>query len=206
MVRTPADAAGRASRARSGRSHFLYRPVIEGTRRRSIVLLRTMRQLVIWSVVAILAAGVCDAALAEVPVLLRTPGADLVQLNNGNGRAVVTRRGALFVDMNRGLLRIVSLSGPGHRNVSDPCRNRARRVSRTTIEIRGRQISCRIWSGKDGGRWQVIMRGRGISASGVVRGSVTLDGVNHGRRGSYRIGGGPLLRWPREVRTIGLNK
>jgi hypothetical protein len=165
-----------------------------------------MRLLVIWSAVAILAAGICDAALAKVPVLLRTQGAELVQLNGGKGRAVITGRGAIFLDMGPGWLRIIDLAGPGHPKVSDPCRDRARRVRPSAIEVRADHIGCRIWSGKSGARWQVIMRGRRINASASVRGSLTLDGVNRGRRGSYRIGASGLRRWPREAETFDLDR
>jgi hypothetical protein len=206
MVETGADAAGEASRAGFVRSHFIYKPVIAGTREGSIVLFRTMRLLVIWSAVAVLAAGVCDAALAEVPVLLRTAGAEGINLSRGNGRAVVTGRGVLLVDMASGRLRIVDLPGPGQPNVPEPCRDRARRVSATTIQIRGGHISCRVWSGSGGGRWQVIMKGRSISAGGVVRGSVTLDAAESRRRGTYRVGDGRWRRWPFEARTIGLRR
>jgi hypothetical protein len=161
-----------------------------------------MRLLVIWSAVAILAAGICDAALAKIPVLSRTQGAESLVLTNGNGRAVVTRRGALLVDMRRGRLRIVDLPGPGHPILSRECRRRADRV-RGAMEIRGRNVGCLISSG---GRWQVIMQGRGISANGIVRGSVTLDAADHLPLGTFKRGDRPRRPWPTRVRTYGLSR
>jgi hypothetical protein len=165
-----------------------------------------MRQLLVLIAVAGLATGAAEAAFGVVPVKLRTPGAELLDLQNGRGRAVVTRRGSLLVQIVRGKLRVVDVAGGSPPNVSDACRRRARRVSATTIELRGRRIGCRIWSGKNGGPWQVVMKGRGISASGIVRGSLTLDARDRGPLGLYRIGARDWQRWPRNARTIALNR
>lgn len=163
-----------------------------------------MRRTLVTMAVAALATWVADAAYAGSSVLLRTPGAEAVELHRGNGRAVVTGRGALLVSMARGRLRIVDRPGGGRPSLSERCRSRAHRVSRTTLEVRGRNVGCFIWSGPRGGSWQAVIRGRGISASGQVRGSLTLDAVNSGRVGTFRIGGGGLRPWPRRVRTFAL--
>jgi hypothetical protein len=165
-----------------------------------------MRRILVLVTVAALAIGAAESAFGAVPVMLRTPGAEFVELSGGNGRAVVARRGYLFVAINSGRLRLVDLPGAGLPNLSQPCRQRARRVSATTIEISGRNIGCRIWSGADGGPWQAIMRGRGISASGTVRGSLTLDAANTGPAGRFRIAGGEWRQWPRRARTFELNR
>lgn len=165
-----------------------------------------MRQILVLVMVAGLAIGAAEAARGAVPVLLRTPGAQGIELLGGNGRAVVGRRGTLLLTINSGRLRIVDLPGAGRPNLSPQCEQRAHRVSATTVEITGRSIRCRIWSGDDGGPWQAIMRGRGISASGIVKGSLTLDGANTGAVGIYRIGGGQWNRWPRRVHTYELNR
>ena len=52
-----------------------------------------MRQVLVLFSVAALAIGAADAALGSVPILLRTPGAELVELRHGNGRAAVTGEG-----------------------------------------------------------------------------------------------------------------
>lgn len=157
-----------------------------------------MRQVLVLFSVAALAIGAADAALGSVPILLRTPGAELVELRNGNGRAAVTGRGALNIQVDRGEIRIVDLSDPGRRILS--CRNRIHRVSARTVEIRGRDIRCLVYSGS-GARWQAIMRGRGINAGGSVRGSLTLDAAERGAVGRYRIAGRSMQRWPRSAHT-----
>lgn len=164
-----------------------------------------MRQILVLVMVAGLAIGAAEAAHGAVPVLLRTPDAEGFDLSGGNGRAVVARRGSLFLIMGSGRLRIVDLRGGGTPNINSECRQRARRVSATTVEVTGRNIRCRIWSGDGGGPWQAIMRGRRISASGVARGSLTLDGANAGSVGQYRIAGGQWRQWPRQARTFELN-
>jgi hypothetical protein len=165
-----------------------------------------MRRLLVLATIAALATGTAEAAFAQTPVLLRTPGSEFVELQGGNGRAVVTGRGSIAISMRRGRLRIVDLPQPGRPRLSSECRERARRVSPTTLQIRGRSIGCLIWSGETGGRWQAVMRGRGIFASGRVKGSLTLDAVDSGRTGRYRIGGGNWQPWPRGAQTYGLNR
>lgn len=162
-----------------------------------------MRRILVLLTVAALAAGAGEAAFGSVPVLLRTPGAELVELQNGNGRGVVTGKGALNIQLDRGRLRVVDRSDPGRRNLR--CEQRIRRVGPRTVEIRGRDVRCLVWSGDEGASWQAIMRGRGINAGGSVRGSVTLDAVDSGPTGSYRIGGQDWRRWPRGVETYVLN-
>ena len=165
-----------------------------------------MRRILVLLTVAALAAGAGEAAFGSVPVLLRTPGAEFVQLENGNGRAALSKRGALFISLGRGRIRVVDLPGAGRPNISAPCQRRARRVSARTVEIRGRNLGCRIWSGDDGGPWQVIIRGRGINASGSVLGSLTLDGVDRGPTGSFKIADRSSQSWPRTARTYVLDR
>jgi hypothetical protein len=165
-----------------------------------------MRRILVLVTVAALAIGAAEAAYGAVPVALRTPGAEFVELSGGNGRAVVARRGSIFITIGSGRLRIVDLPGAGTPNLNPPCQRRARRVSATTVEVVGQGIRCRIWSGVDGGPWQAIMRGRQISASGVVRGSLTLDAANAGRAGRYRSAGGDWNQWPRRPRSFELNR
>jgi hypothetical protein len=155
-----------------------------------------MRQLLVLLSAAALAMGAIDAALGSV--LLRTPGAEFVEVSNGNGRAAVTGRGALNIQIDRGEIRIVDLADPGRRILS--CRSRVHRVSARTVEIRGRDVRCLVWSGSSA-RWQAIMTGRGISASGSVRGSLTLDAAERRTLGRYRIAGRSWQRWPRSAHT-----
>lgn len=165
-----------------------------------------MRRVLVLLAVATLAVGAAESAFGSVPVLLRTPGAELVELRDGNGRAVVTGKGALNIRLVRGRIRVVDLSDPGRPNLSDQCKRRAHRVSRRTVEIRGRDIRCLVWSGENGARWQAIMRGRGINAGGSVKGSVTLDAADRGPTGRFRIGDQDLRPWPRSADTYVLNR
>lgn len=152
------------------------------------------------------AIGAAEAASAEVPVLLRTPGAEQLELRGGNGRAVIARRGSLFLTVGSGRVRIVDLPGAGKPNLNPPCQRRARRVRPNAVEVTGTNIGCRIWSGENGGPWQVVIRGRRISASGIVKGSLTLDAANTGPTGQYRIAGESWKHWPRQARTFPLNR
>ena len=110
----------------------------------------------------------------------------------------------MLVLVGQGRIRIVDLSGGGRPNLR--CRGIVRRVSETTVESSGRNLRCRVWSGTNGGPWQAIMRGRRISASGSVKGSLTLDAVNTGVAGLYRIGVGQWRQWPRRARTFELDR
>jgi hypothetical protein len=155
---------------------------------------------------AAIASGAAEAAPGASPVLMRSPGTELVELRGGNGRAVVTGRGALLLHLRRGTIRLVDRPGGGRPKLNRACRRRAERVSPTTLEIRGRDIGCFVSSEGNGGPWQVVMRGRRISAGGSVKGSLTLDAVDEGRPGRFRIGEGDWARWPRAVETYVLDR
>jgi hypothetical protein len=161
-----------------------------------------MRRFLVLIVVAGLAAGGAEAAFGVVPVKLRTPGAEYVELRGGSGRAVVSRRGSLNVSIGRGRLRIIDLPG----GVPPSINCDARWISSTTRQVRGRNIRCLIWSGDAMAPWQVVMKGRRINASGRARGSLTLDGRNSGSLGVYRIAGRDWKRWPRRARTFVLER
>jgi hypothetical protein len=164
-----------------------------------------MRRVLVFLAVAALAVGAAEAAFGSVPVLLRTPGAEFVELQDGNGRAAVTGRGALNIQLDRGRIRVIDLSDPGRPNLSDGKRCRAHRVSRRTVEIRGRDLRCLVWSGENGAKWQVIIRGRGINAAGSVKGSLTLDAADRGPTGRFKIGEQGWRNWPRRAHTYVLN-
>lgn len=163
-----------------------------------------MWRILLFLVLASLVVGASPAQGAHV--LARTPETELVELRGGAGRGVVTGKGALLLHLRRGQVRLVDRPGGGRPNLNRSCRRRAERVSPTTLEIRGRNFGCFISSENDGGPWQVVMRGRGISASGRVKGSLTLDAVETGRLGRFRIGQGDWRRWPRAVRTFVLDR
>jgi hypothetical protein len=165
-----------------------------------------MQRILLLATIGAFAVGGAEDGSAAGPALLRTPGAQLVELRGGAGRGVVTGKGALLLHLRKGQVRIVDRPGGDRPNVNRGCRRRAERVSRTTLEIRGRDIGCFVSSENNGGPWQVVMRGRGVSASGSVKGSLTLDAVDAGRPGRFRIGDEDWRRWPRTVRTYVLDR
>jgi hypothetical protein len=63
-------------------------------------------------------------------------------------------------------------------------------------------VTFRVFSSD--GAWRVRSKGRGINVSGVVRGSLTLDGANRGRTGTYSIGGSDFRPSPRTRHTYSL--
>ena len=163
-----------------------------------------MRRVMVLVLVAGLAIGVADAAFSWT-VFSRTPGSEFVEVRGGNGRAVISRRGSVLMNLVRGgVIRIVDLPGNGHPNIS--CNKAGRRVRPSTVEYSGPNLRCRVSSGQTGAPWQAVIRGRGIFASGVVRGSLTLDAFQSGPPGQYRIGNGGWHRWPRTAHTYVLHR
>jgi hypothetical protein len=154
--------------------------------------MRRITFLTLLAAVSLAAGGAAQAATTA----FRTPGAQSLELRFGNGRAVVGKRGSLNVRVVRGRVRIIDLPGGTRPNRS--CNRRGIRVSRVAVEFRGRDVRCLVWGN---GPWQVVMRGSGIHAAGKVRGSLTLDAVNVGSRGVYKIGAREFRRWPRAPRT-----
>jgi hypothetical protein len=111
----------------------------------------------------------------------------------------------VVVTLRAGRIRIVDLPTGGRPRWE--CGDKPQtRVNATTVEFRGRNIRCIVWSGSGGGPWQVVIRGQGIFASGRVRGSLTLDAPNEGPTGRYRIGNGSWKRWPRAAHTYVLRR
>jgi len=152
--------------------------------------------------VAALAMWAADASYGQAGYSLRTPGAELIELRTGYGRAVIGRRGSVLIRVSLGRIRVVDLPGGGRPNRS--CNKRGVRVSRSTMQYSGSDVRCRVWSGSTGGPWQAVITGRRISAAGSARGSLTLDAYDTGPRGRYRIAGGALRYWPRTARTFEL--
>jgi hypothetical protein len=153
------------------------------------------------ALVVALAATVAPMASAA-DVAARTPGAQGFELRNGHGRAVISRRGTMFVNLGVGRVRVIDL--PGGKVPRHGCNIEGRRVSETTMEYRGRDVRCSVSSLGGARPWQLVIRGHRIFASGVVRGSLTLDAFDTGPAGRFQIGDGPVRRWPRVARTYSL--
>ena len=161
-----------------------------------------MRRILVLLLLATVLVAAETAASAPAPMTaFRTPNSQWVELRGGKGRAVLARRGAININVRRGRVRVVDLAG-GSRPRGKCGRKRAVRVTKYAVEYRGRRIRCLIWGS---GPWQVIMTGRGINASGRVRGSLTLDGVRFGS-GEFRIGDGSFRSWPGSPRTFILRR
>lgn len=136
---------------------------------------------------AVVTAVAVAASMAGAAHGAKTPGAVSLQLSDGAGFAKVRNRGNFIGRIKRGKIvatRNVSLNG---------CESR-KRVGGNMTRCRGRSITFNTVSA---GRWRVRLRGRGISASGFVRGCLVLDARNSGDTGSYRRGEGDWHSWPR---------
>ncbi len=202
----PRTFSRRRPRSASCRLRFLYRQVIEVSWTENIVLCECGES---WScfTIAALAIGAAEAAYGAVPVLLRTPGAELVELRGGNGRAAVTRRGSLLVNDRVG-------PAPDRR----PRRTRSTKPQRALSEpcTPGEPAYCRD-SGPQHRLLYLVGRGWRTLAGHHERTSDQRErrgeGVAHPRRrategdpGRYRIAGGDWRRWPRAGADLHLDR
>jgi hypothetical protein len=141
-----------------------------------------MRRFSILLVAVAVAASMAGAAHGT-----ETPGAVSLQLYDGAGFAKIRNRGNFIGRVRRGKIvatQNVTLSG---------CESR-KKLGANMTRCRGRSITFNTVSAS---RWRVRLRGRGISASGFVRGCLVLNGRNSGDTGSYRRGEGDWHAWPR---------
>lgn len=123
----------------------------------------------------------------------RTPGSVEFQLLNGAGTARIRYRGNFLGHVGRGRIvatNAVTLSG---------CESR-RALSANLKECRGTDLGFRTpgWT-----TWRLRLSGRRIDAAGYVAGCATLNGVDTGSRGRFRIGS-VERGWPVEARTYRL--
>jgi hypothetical protein len=131
-----------------------------------------------------------------------TPGSVFVSLKSGRGLSVIGSRGSVLGRVRAG--RIIATS-----NVIVRCWKSRTRLSSGLIRYRGRGSGCdyirlRV-SSEDSGAWRISIRGRGINVSGVVHGSLTLDGADSGSVGTYSIAGRSSKPWPRTRHTFALS-
>jgi hypothetical protein len=150
----------------------------------------------------LLGAFAVPAALMAERLPARTTGSVPLSLKSGHGLAIVESRGALLGRIRAG--RIVATP-----NVVVRCWRHRARLASGLIRYRGLRAGCayktfHVFS--DDGRWRVRVRGRGIDVSGVVRGSLALNGANTGRTGTYSIAGSRYRRWPRRLHTYSLSQ
>ena len=72
------------------------------------------------------------------------------------------------------------------------------KVNTRTWRYVGRGITYSV----SAGAWRVRIRGSGINASAVVKGTLILQGT----AGRYSIAGAAYRKWPRDVRVFGLGE
>ena len=150
----------------------------------------------------LLGAFVVPAALMAQSVPARTTGSVPLSLKSGRGLAIIKSRGALLGRTRAG--RIVATP-----NVVVRCWRYRTRLASGMVRYRGLREGCAyktFYVSSDDGRWRVRIKGRGIDVSGVVRGSLALNGANTGWTGTYSIAGSRYRRWPRTLHTYSLSR
>jgi hypothetical protein len=142
----------------------------------------------------------CLAVPTAGATLARTSGSVYVQFMHGAGAAKVRYRGNFLGRVGRG--RIVAT-----RNVIVGGYASRRTLDSGLIEYRGPDSAHASMSFRTPGdvAWRLRLFGHGIDATGFVRGCMTLDAVNVGPTGSFKIGqSGTTRPWPRAARTYRL--
>jgi hypothetical protein len=168
--------------------HSLYKFMKKDSRKVPIVRWDQLRRSFL--LVLVLAVGLAASSAASAGrIVAKTSGAAYVQLKDGAGYASVRVRGNFFGRVERG--RIVAT-----RNVSMNGCERRRLLANGFVRCRGRMLTFKT---PVDSRWRVRMRGRGISATGFVRGCLRLNGRDTGSTGFFRVGMSSSLRaWPRD--------
>jgi hypothetical protein len=117
-----------------------------------------------------------------------TPGSVSLEFKNGAGVAKVRFRGNYLGRVAQG--RIIATSNV----ILGGCEVR-RQLNDGRKLCRGSDLTFRTPSYN---RWRLTLGGRGINAGGVVRGCMSLDGVDEGPTGYFRKAGATAWRtWPR---------
>ena len=142
-----------------------------------------------------------SAALSAQATLARTPGSVSLSLKSGHGLAVIGSHGALLGRVRAGKIVVTP-------DFVVRCWKYRTKLASGLIRYRGRAEGCAyitLHVGSQDGAWRLRIRGRGINVSGVVRGSLLLDGVNSGSTGLYSISGRQYRAWPRSAHTYSLS-
>jgi hypothetical protein len=139
----------------------------------------------------------CLAVPAASATVARTTGSVYVQFMDGAGAAKVRYRGNFFGRVERG--RIVAT-----RNVHVSGYHSKKTLASSLIEYRGPDRFHEAMGFRTPGDvpWRLRLFGHGIDATGFVRGCMTLNGVDVGDTGSFKIGqAGTARPWPRAARN-----
>jgi hypothetical protein len=159
---------------------------------------RTMQRFARFALIVAVGLAVAGPAGAAQVESSQVPGSEAVELRRGIGYAALWDRGAVLGRVALGRVRVINLRGAGP--PSGWVRGCERRRGRLVGTLYCQGSNLRFWI--HGGTWKVQLRGRGINASGVVRGTLALDRAPQGR-GVYRIGDedvdNPFRRWPKDL-------
>jgi hypothetical protein len=118
---------------------------------------------------ALLAAFTVPLALAA-----DTPGDGTLSVKRGRGLVVLKLKGTVIGRVNKnGRVQVKDIRPYDGNDPQLTCRPHPRRISSSVWLCKGRNIGFRV----DEGRFNINVRGTGISISAVGRGSVTVDGA-----------------------------
>jgi hypothetical protein len=153
-----------------------------------------MRRLLI--VTAVLAALTVPLAVAAA-----TPGDGTLSVKRGRGSVLLKLKGTVIGRVARnGRVQIHDFRPFDGNDPQLTCRPHVRRIGAGTWLCKGRNIGFRV----DDGRFNVNVRGTGISISAVGRGPVTLDGTGETgvNDGVMSVDSAPYESLPDEPTTI----
>ncbi len=162
------------------------------------MFVRHLRLLLLSAVLALTVTAAGEAATVSA----RTSGSESFELSRGKGQAIMAKRGAVLGTVGRGKIKITNLAdGPRPKGYVTGCERRRGSWSGVLV-CRGRDLRFYVYDGT----WRVRLSGRGINASGVVRGYLSLGPLSEraGSSGWYAIGDGPFRPWPASWRTFRL--
>ena len=115
-------------------------------------------------------------ASCTVPLALagRSAGDGTLSVKRGRGTVVLKLRGTVIGRVNtNGRVQIRDLKPFDQNNPQLTCKPRPKRISYDTTVCTGKNIGFRV----DNGRFNVTVRGNGVSISAIGRGPVTVDGT-----------------------------
>jgi hypothetical protein len=145
------------------------------------------------ALLALVSVPVADAQVRPDPNRDLAAGGSPLSLENGTGTATVrSREGTIVGKVRRGRVRVVNGRVGG-------CEIR-RRINRRTVVCIGRELTF----GATGRNWVVRASGSGIYASGMLKGSLTIQGT----RGTYSLDANSSddRPWPRYQVTLSIGK
>jgi hypothetical protein len=159
---------------------------------------RHLRLLLLSAVIALTVTAAGEAAA----IATRATGSQAFELYRGKGQAVVAKRGAVLGGVGRGKIKIKRMpGGPAPQGYVTGCERRYGSWSDVLV-CRGRALRFYVHDGN----WRLRLRGRGINASGVVRGYLSLGPLPAaaGSAGWYSLGGRAYRPWPVTWQTFRL--